>query len=307
MSRLKLGTRGSNLALRQADLVAQILKSSLPDIVISYTIIKTAGDKLIETPLAGTAGKGFFTKEIERELLAGHIDIAVHSLKDLPTCLEPSLCIGAVLKRENPLDVLLSAKGYTFETLPRGATLGTSSLRRTALVKAHRRDIRIEPLRGNIETRIKKMHEQELDGAVLAYAGVQRLGLVHMITEMIPPEIMLPAPGQGALAVEARDSDQAVLTLLNTITDQKTGLEVLAERTFLHTLHGGCQVPVGCMAQLRNERLFMQGLIASPDGTSVYRAHIEGSAQDAASLGEELALRLLGDGGRQILENILNT
>jgi len=305
MRRLKLGTRGSNLALRQAGFVADALQRTFPDLTLQTTIIKTRGDLRLDAAAPGIGDRGLFTGELEKELLNGSVDVAVHSLKDLPTCLEPGLCIGAVLKRENPLDVFVSESGFSFSGLPRGARIGTASLRRTAQIKALRPDITVVPLHGNVETRIKKMREQGLDAVVLAYAGVMRLGLEHMITEIIPPHIMLPAPGQGAIAVEAREHDGNALALLQKINDRQTSLETRAERAFLHRLHGGCQVPVGCLAQMQMERLSLQGCICSLDGTTLCTASIDGNAEDADALGTTLAERLLADGAASILAHII--
>ena len=302
---LKLGTRGSRLALWQADFVAGELQKAHADIRVECKTIKTRGDGTLDALPSRVGDKGLFTGEIEKELLAGSIDIAVHSLKDLPTCLEPGLRIGAVLKRENPLDVILSEKGYTFTALPPGATLGTSSLRRAAQIKAARPDIFIEPLRGNVETRIKKMTELGLDGIVLAYAGVRRLGFEKMITEVFSPDIMVPAVGQGALAVEIREADSEVHELLQAINNADTYAETLAERAFLHTLHGGCQVPIGCLAQLKEDLLFIQGLISSLDGRKTYKACRSGKREDAAALGKQLAEQLLHEGAEKILREIL--
>jgi hydroxymethylbilane synthase len=304
MHRIRLGTRGSKLALWQADFVAGELKKKAPDIEVQLKVIKTRGDKTLDVAPSRTGDKGLFTSEIEKELLDGNIDIAVHSLKDLPSQLEDGLCLGAVIKRENPLDVLLSARGYTFNTLPFEAKLGTSSLRRAAQIRSRWHDIRIEPIRGNVETRIKKMHKQGLDGIILAYAGVKRLGFEDMITEIIDPDLIMPAAGQGAIAVEIRQSDTATRDLLQTVHDRPTYFETLAERTFLHTLHGGCQVPAACMAKLKGDRLVLQGLVATLDGREVCKSSIEGNAEDAAAIGKELAERLLTDGADKILRDI---
>lgn len=305
MCRLRLGTRGSNLALRQAGFVAEALQTAFPDVTLQTTVIKTRGDLRLDADAPGIGDKGLFTGELERELLSGSLDVAVHSLKDLPTRLAQGLCIGAVLKRENPLDVLVSNRELTFSGLPSGATIGTASLRRTAQIKARRPDIAVVPLRGNVDTRVKKMREQGLDAIVLAYAGVMRLGLEHMITEILPPHIMLPAPGQGAIAVEARERDGNVLGLLQKINDRQTCLETRAERAFLHRLHGGCQVPVGCLAQMQTEQLSLRGCIASPDGATIYTANIDGNAEDAEMLGSALADRLLAEGASNILAHII--
>ncbi len=304
MHTVRLGTRGSKLALWQADFVARQLQRALPDIDIQIKTIKTSGDKILDTSLSQTGGKGLFTSEIERELLQGSIDIAVHSLKDLPARLEQGLHIGAVLKRENPLDVMLSTKGYTITTLPAGATVGTSSLRRTAQLNHKRSDITVIPLRGNVETRIKKMQQQALDAIVLAHAGVKRLGFENLITQTIEPDVMLPAAGQGAIAVEMRQSDSATGKLLEHIHHTASSYETLAERAFLEALQGGCQVPAGCLGTAQQETMVLQGLVASLDGSKVVAAQLEGNTSDAAQLGHMLADQLLRQGADKILETI---
>jgi hydroxymethylbilane synthase len=305
MVMLRLGTRGSKLALWQAGFVKGELKKTRPDIKVPLKVIKTRGDKIVDAALSKIGDKGLFTREIEKELFAGWIDMAVHSLKDLPSQLEQGLSLGAVLKRENPLDVLLSLKGDTFETLPFGARLGTSSLRRAAQIKSKRPDIRIEALRGNVETRIRKLQEQGLDGIVLAHAGVKRLGFEDRITEIMDPDLVMPAAGQGAVAVEIRQSDKATQELIQKIHHRPTCIEILAERTFLQSLRGGCQVPIASMAKLHGDKLVLNGLVASLDGSKVLKSRIEGSAEEAADLGRELAGQLLADGADKILESIL--
>ncbi|MGI5920834.1 MAG: hydroxymethylbilane synthase [Syntrophomonadaceae bacterium] len=304
MKNVKLGTRGSRLALWQAENVAERLKYVHPDIDIDLKIIKTQGDKILDVALSRIGDKGLFTAEIEKELLNGNIDIAVHSLKDLPAVLPPGLCIGAVLPREKPNDVLISHQGYTLSTLPPGASIGTSSLRRVAQIKHARPDINIVELRGNIETRIRKMAERELDGIILAYAGVTRLGFNEYITEVMTPEVILPAVGQGAIAVEARAGDSEVQTLLNKINDLKTFVEVSAERSFLNELQGGCQVPIAALARVTGNQLQIQGLIASLDGRELFYDANTGLSQEAVTLGQKLAARLLDRGAGRILAQI---
>ncbi len=306
MHKLRLGTRGSRLALWQADFAAAELQRAVPELEVQCRTIKTSGDKNLSEDIFRTEEKGGFSAEIEKSLLDGKIDAAVHSLKDLPSRLDDDLCIGAVLERESPYDALLSAKGYTFASLPYGSTLGTSSPRRTAQVKSRRPDINIEPVRGNIETRIKKMQEQGFDGILLAFAGIKRLGLEHMISEIIPPDIILPAVGQGAIAVEVRKSDTVTRGLLKKISNEKARLETDAERGFLQHLHGRCRVPVACMATLLQEgALDVQGLVASVDGSRVIKSGIRGDADDAVGLGKKLAEKILIDGAGKILEDIL--
>jgi len=305
MRRLKLGTRGSRLARRQADMVTECLLRNVPGIAVEQTVITTTGDRNPEAPLSGAVDKALFTKEIEAALLAGAIDIAAHSLKDLPSALDPGLVIGAVLQRENPCDALLAKNALSFAGLPSGATVGTSSLRRAAQIRALRPDITIAPLRGNVETRIKKMDEAGLDGIILAYAGIRRLGLESCITQVMDPQVIVPAPGQGAIAVEARAADRETLAVLAKISHMQTVIETGAERAFLQRLQGGCQVPAGCLAQLSGSCLSMRGCIASPDGTAIYAASMEGNPDEAEALGRALAEKLLADGAANILKALL--
>lgn len=301
---MNLGTRGSKLALWQSQTVAEELKSALPALEIEIKTIKTQGDKILDVALSRIGDKGLFTKEIENELLAGSIDLAVHSMKDLPGEMEPGLCIGAVLKREDPRDVLLSHKGYQFDKLPRGGVIGTSSLRRMAQVKARRPDLEIVALRGNVETRIKKMQEQDLDGIVLAWAGVSRLGLTEWVTDFLPEDLILPAVGQGAIAVQIRADDHSTRELLASINDPEAFAEVSAERSFLKTLQGGCQVPIGSRAIVSGSQIRIRGLICSLDGSRHYCQEINGPFEQGQKLAVELAEQLLAQGAGAILEEI---
>lgn len=301
MKSMRLGTRGSQLALRQSRQVASLLESAQPDLKVEIKIIKTIGDKILDVALSKIGDKGLFTKEIEKELLNGEIDIAVHSLKDLPSELPPDLFIAAVLEREDPRDVLLSHKRYKLAKLPRGASIGTSSLRRIAQLKAWRNDLRLVDIRGNVETRIRKMQEQDLDGIILAAAGVKRLGLEEMISDYLPIDLVLPAVGQGMIAIEARAEDQDTLELLKRINHPASFLAAQAERAFLNELEGGCQVPVASLAVLQAGKIHIQGLIASLDGREKYRGKSLCSPPEAEEAGRELARRLLEQGGSAIL------
>ncbi|MDD2510423.1 MAG: hydroxymethylbilane synthase [Syntrophomonas sp.] len=301
MKNLRLGTRGSRLALWQAQHVAFRLESLAPDLKVEIKTIKTIGDKILDVALSKIGDKGLFTKEIEKELLAGKIDIAVHSMKDLPSDLPPGLCIAAVLEREDPRDVLLSHKNYSLAELPEGAVIGTSSLRRIAQLKVWRSDLQLVDMRGNVETRIRKMKEQDLDGIILACAGVKRLGLEGMISDYLPADLVLPAVGQGMIAVEARADDPVILEALSRINHQDSYLAGQAERAFLHELGGGCQVPVASMADLRGGQLHIQGLIASLDGKEKYSGTCACSPPEAEKTGRELARSLLQQGGAAIL------
>ena len=304
MQVLRLGTRGSRLALWQAEYVARALSSQLTGVQIEIVTIKTKGDKILDVPLSKIGDKGLFTREIENELLAGKIDLAVHSMKDLPSLMGEGLCLGAVLARENPQDVLISAHDYCLKTLPPGAVIGTSSLRRIAQLKSLRPDLKLVDMRGNVETRIRKMEEQGLDGIILAYAGVKRLGFEHCISEIIAVEEILPAVGQGAIAIELRAGDLKTARLIETINDLPTWLETTAERAFLARLEGGCQVPIACLAKTVAQHLMIHGLIASLDGSKVYQASIECDFSDIESSGQQLAEQLLDMGAGQILTAI---
>ena len=304
MQKLNLGTRGSKLALWQSRQVAEELKRVRPALEIDITIIKTQGDKILDVALSRIGDKGLFTKEIENELLAGRIDLAVHSMKDLPGEMDPALAIGAVLHREDPRDVLLSHKGYRFDELPKGAVLGTSSLRRMAQIKARRPDLEMLALRGNVETRINKMQEQDLDGIVLAWAGVSRLGLTAMITDFLPEDLVLPAAGQGAIAVQIRADDRKTREVMDLINDKAAYSEVSSERSFLRKLQGGCQVPIGSRALVSGSQIYIRGLVASLDGTRLYRQEISGPVERGPELAEELAEGLLARGAGAILDEI---
>ncbi|MEN6389773.1 MAG: hydroxymethylbilane synthase [Syntrophomonas sp.] len=304
MHKLNLGTRGSKLALWQSHRVAEELQKALPALEIDIKTIKTQGDKILDVALSRIGDKGLFTKEIENELLVGNIDLAVHSMKDLPGEMDPALDIGAVLHREDPRDVLISHKGYRFDELPEGGVLGTSSLRRIAQIKARRPDLEMLALRGNIETRIKKMQEQDLDGIVLAWAGVSRLGLTEMITDFLHEDLVLPAVGQGAIAVQIRADDHKTREVLDLINDKAAHTEVSAERSFLRKLQGGCQVPIGSRAVVNGSQIFIRGLICSLDGTRLYRQEISGPVQRGQELAVELAEELLAQGAGAILDEI---
>lgn len=304
MKSIILGSRGSKLALWQANYVASQLTRVVPDLDVEVKVIKTKGDKILDVALSRIGDKGLFTKEIEKELLDGSIDMAIHSMKDLPSQMAPGLCIGAVLKRENPGDVLISRQGYKFSDLPEGAIIGTSSLRRISQIRALRPDIVLVDIRGNIETRIRKMHEQELDGIVLAYAGVKRLGLEEKISDILPYNIMLPAVGQGAIAIEVRQGDTSNLELARSINHEPTNWATRTERSFLKVLEGGCQVPIGCYAEVSGENITVEGLVASLDGRRVFRESIQGKCQEADLIGRQLARDLLQKGAASVLAEI---
>lgn len=302
-----IGTRGSRLALWQAEWVQARLREMAPDLEVSLRRIKTSGDKILDVPLANIGGKGLFIKEIEEALLAGEIDLAVHSMKDVPAVLPERLEIMSVPKREDPRDVLVSRTGATLDDLAMGARVGTSSLRRQAQLHHRRPDLRIEMLRGNLDTRLRKLKEGEYDAIVLAAAGLRRMGWDSEVTEYLLPAVCLPAIGQGALGLEARQDDDFMRGLLSGLEDNSTRVAVTAERAFLARLDGGCQAPIAAYAQVAGDRVTMDALIAAVDGRQVVRDHIEGSSAGAAVLGRDLAERLLARGGQSILAAIYGT
>lgn len=301
---LVLGSRGSKLALWQTEFVRAELQRQHPDIQIEIKIIKTTGDKILDVPLAQIGDKGLFTREIEEALLAGEVDAAVHSLKDLPVDMPEGLALGAVLKRENPSDVFISGTSTSLKELPANATIGTSSLRRIAQLKSFRPDLNCYELRGNVETRLRKMGELGLDGIILAYAGVKRLGLDAVITEIVDHHIILPAVGQGAIALEIRAGDLQVGPLMESIGDAQTRAEVAAERSLLKTLGGGCQVPIGAHAVCQKEEIVLSAIVANLDGTMVIRGEKTGLFQEAEGIGISLARKLAMMGAADIVKSL---
>lgn len=301
---IRVGTRGSKLALAQTNWVISQIKKEYPDLQIETRIIKTKGDKITDVPLAKVGGKGLFVKEIEEALLREEIDLAVHSLKDVPTELPEGLEIAIIPKRESPFDVLISKENQSLETLSPQSRLGTSSLRRSAQIKAFRKDIEIKNLRGNLDTRLRKLEEGLYDAIVVAEAGLVRLGLKDIPRKRLDPKIVLPAIGQGALAIEVRKRDEDLKERLSFLHHEETALCVEAERAFLAALGGGCQVPLAAMAHLEGEDLILEGLIADPAGEKILRDQIKGSFDQAKQLGEELARRLLAQGGQEILQKV---
>lgn len=305
MNVIRIGTRGSPLAVWQAEWVRSRLVALHSQYKVELAKIKTTGDKILDVPLAQVGGKGLFVKEIETALLEGRIDLAVHSMKDMPADIPPGLCIGVVPERENPLDILIARNGHAFEDLPHGARLGSSSLRRGAQVRYIRPDITVHPLRGNLDTRIRKLQTEGLDAIILAAAGVKRLGLEARITQYLPESIMLPAIGQGALAIEVREDEDATRQLIAPMDHRETRLAVESERAFLSRLEGGCQVPIAAHAKIAGGDIELTGLVAEVDGSVLLRDTITGSVDKHKELGVELANQLLEQGGRKILENIL--
>lgn len=308
MKTVRVGTRGSLLALTQTRSVVRALKRKFPGLRAEVKVIQTTGDRRKKLPLSRIGTKGLFTKEIEQGLLAGHIDLAVHSLKDLPTDLPKGLEIGAVLKREDPRDCLIVLRPRTLKTLPAGSRVGTSSLRRQAQIAALRPDLRIENLRGNLDTRLRKLRQGDYDAIVVAQAGLKRLSgkvrLKGLAVHRIPEAQMLPAVGQGSLAVEIRSGDAAASHLASRLNHGPSELRSRAERSFLAVLQGGCQVPIGVRSQIRGKKICLEGVIASPSGRESVRLKLEGSADLPEAAGERLARNLLKSGGRRILAEV---
>jgi len=300
MVRLRVGSRGSQLALWQAHHISDLLRERGHEVELE--IIKTTGDKITDVALAKVGTKGMFTKEIEEALDEGRIDLAVHSLKDLPTELSTNFEIAAVTKRENPRDVFCSRKYMSIEELPRGARVGTSSLRRQAQLKAVRPDLDVHPLRGNVDTRLRKLEVGEYDAIVLAAAGLNRLGKTELIRQIIPAEMMCPAAGQGALGIEIRAGDSATRQHLAFLDDAAARATTTCERALLNKLGGGCQVPIGAFAQVRDGGLHLVAIVADPDGSKVLRESRAGS--DPVQLGESVGETLLQRGGDAILEAV---
>jgi hydroxymethylbilane synthase len=301
MGPIRIGTRGSPLALWQANYVADRLRPLAGGRGVELVEIQTAGDQVRDVPLAQIGGDGVFTKEIQRALRNGVVDVAVHSLKDLPTVPVEGLVLAAVPPRGASGDVLVSRRHARFEALPAGATVATSSLRRRAQVLWRRPDLKIVDIRGNVETRLRKLTEQNLDGLILARAGLERLGLASEITEVLDPAWMLPAVGQGALGLECRADDQASLALVSQLNDPATYHAALAERALLRALGGGCQVPIGASAEQQGDWLRLRGAVLSPDGKQRIDGAQEGAAAQAEPLGTQLAEELLRRGARALL------
>jgi len=301
---IRIGTRGSQLALYQANWVKEKIIQAHPRLAVTLVTIKTTGDKIQDAPLAKIGGKGLFVKEIEEALIEKRVDLAVHSIKDVPTELPESLHLSAITQREDPRDVLISKDGRSLKDLPQGTKIGTSSLRRQAQLLHFRKDFELIPLRGNLDTRLQKLERMDLGGIVLAFAGVRRLGFEARITEVIPIEISLPAIGQGALGIETRKDDKEVEERIQFLNDPEAAIAISAERAFLKRLEGGCQVPIGGFAKRVDARLRIDGLVGTTDGKRLVKHHLEGPAETAESLGTELAEILLGRGAKEILDEV---
>lgn len=301
---LRIGTRGSLLALRQSENVKAALEALWPEIKIELQVIKTMGDKIVDVPLAKVGGKGLFVKEIEDALLNHSVDLAVHSMKDVPSDLPDGLFIGAIPAREDPRDVLITNKGENLQDLPVAAKVGTSSLRRAAQLKKLRPDLEIQNLRGNLDTRLRKVQEGMYDAIVLAAAGLHRMGWDNRITCYLNPDEFLPAIGQGAIGVEIRRQDEYLHHLLAPLHHPDTSVAVTAERALLKELEGGCQVPIGGNAKVMDETVELTGLVASLDGREIFLRTRSGHREQAEYLGHSLAKEILDAGGRRILEEV---
>lgn len=305
MSRtLRIATRQSLLALWQAEYVKARLESLHADLSVELVTMVTKGDKILDTPLAKIGGKGLFVKELESAMLEGRADIAVHSMKDVPMEFPEGLGLAVICERENPTDAFVSNTYAHLENLPAGAVVGTSSLRREVQLRERRPDLVIKSLRGNVQTRLGKLDAGEYDAIILASAGLIRLNLDERIRYRIPAEESLPAGGQGAVGIECRIDDSETLALLAPLNHEPTAIRVLAERALNRRLEGGCQVPIGCYAELQGDQVWLRGLVGRPDGTKVLRDEITGPASDAEALGIQLADRLLAAGADTILAEV---
>jgi hydroxymethylbilane synthase len=302
--RLIIGTRGSKLALWQANWVKERLSKLLPRIRVELQVISTKGDRVLDVslPKLGEQGKGLFTKELEDALFGQRVDLAVHSLKDLPTDLPDGLHIAAFCEREDVRDALVTRdRGQSLAALPRGSIIGTSSLRRQAQLKAHRPDLRMAAVRGNLDTRLRKLDEGGFDALALAAAGLRRLGYGERIVDLLEPDIVMPAVGQGALAIEARSDDKRINRMLEGLDHADTRIACQAERAFLKGLGGGCLVPIAAHAIVTNGRVSLQGLVASPDGSRIIRGSRSGETSSSDEVGLELARDLLSKGAGELL------
>lgn len=301
---LRIGTRGSQLALAQSQWVKQKLESRYAESRVELVTIKTTGDKIVDSPLSKIGGKGLFVKEIEQALLDSRIDLAVHSMKDMPAELPAGLRLCAFPEREDPRDAMISTGSDDIENFPRGARVGTGSLRRGAQLLHLRPDLKIEPIRGNVDTRLRKLETENLQAVILAAAGLMRLGLGQRITQRIPPGKILPAVGQGCLGIEVRSADETTINRVAFLNHQPTEITVRAERAFLQKLQGGCQVPIAGFARLEGQELHLQGMVAELDGSRLIKDSIAGPISQGPELGAALAGKLLDAGAAEILARI---
>ncbi len=301
---INIGTRGSKLALYQANKVKDILSESFSEYKFEIVIIKTKGDKILDVPLAKIGDKGLFTKELEVELLNKNIDFAVHSLKDLPTAFPEGTKLGAVLKRVDVRDVLISKKGEKLNELKDGAIIGTSSLRRKSQILNYNSKFKIKDIRGNVDTRLQKLEEQDYDALIMAAAGIIRLGFSDKISEYLSPETVIPAVGQGAIAIEIRENDSFIENILSKINHKPTEVSILTEREFLRTVEGGCQVPVGCYTELLDNEITITAFVADVEGTTIIKKKETSKIENAIQTANKMATEILEQGGKEILDNI---
>lgn len=306
MRKIIIGSRGSKLALYQSNLVKGLLEQAEPGLTCEVRIIHTKGDKILDVALSKIGDKGLFTKELERALLDGEVDLCVHSTKDMPTALPEGLAIMGMPKRANAQDAIISSTpGLTVDSLPQGARVATGSLRRVAQLLRRRPDIEACEIRGNVDSRVKRVLDGEFDAGILAAAGVERLGLQDAVSGNIPTDVLIPAAGQGAIAIEARQNDAEIAALLEKITDRDTLRAVTAERFVLGALEGGCQVPMGIHAEIEGDVMDLCAFVASLDGTKYVEARAKGDANDPKALGQTVVDDLVGKGARQILDEIM--
>ena len=303
-SKLHIATRKSPLALWQANYVRDALLARNPGLDVELLTMTTQGDKILDTPLAKVGGKGLFVKELELGMLEGRADLAVHSMKDVPVEFPDGLGLAAILPREDPRDALISNKFSSIDELPRGARVGTSSLRRQCQLNARRPDLEILDLRGNVNTRLKKLDDGEYAAILLAAAGVKRMGWEERITELLEPEQFIPAIGQGAIGIEIRLDDERVRGLVGELNDQQTAIRITAERALNEALQGGCQVPIAGYSEISHGVILLRALVGRPDGSELVQGVISGKPEDAAELGQVLADDLLSRGAREILADV---
>lgn len=297
-----IGTRGSQLALWQANFIKSQINKYFADIDVTLNIIKTKGDRITDRPLSMVGGKGLFVKEIETALLNNEIDLAVHSMKDMPGELPPGLTIGAIPKRENPFDVLIAKDHRQLADYPENAVIGTSSLRRASQIKNTRPDLHVKTIRGNLDTRIKKLKSGEFDAIILAAAGLIRMEQTHEISQYLEEHTMLPAVGQGALCIETRVNDDDILPILKKLDHDETRVCVEGERAFLKQIEGSCHIPVACYGKIKDDQVILTGLVASEDGQQLIKEQITSPVKDVDRFGRQLADTLLEKGGAKILE-----
>lgn len=304
MNKIVIGSRGSELALWQTNWVKKQLEEVYPSVKISVKIIKTEGDKILDVALSMIGDKGLFTKAIEEALLEGYIDLAVHSLKDLPTTLPDGLCIGAVSKREDQHDAFVSLKHNSLAELPLGSTIATGSLRRKCQLLHYRSDLNIIDVRGNINTRLLKLEQEGWDGMILALAGLMRLDLREHLKQIIPEDIILPAVSQGVMAVETRSDDTELLNMLESLNNKESIYQITAERSMLKTVEGGCQIPVGVFTKIDSDIIQLDAMIGTIDGKKVVRCIMKDKVENSEELGRRVGLDLLERGGREILSTL---